>query len=45
MGCFCKKNLNDEEEVKFEKENELNEVSKIIDKDNLNYSNINNINN
>ena len=45
MGCTCKKNLNNEEEIKFEKENELNEASKTKDKENLNYSNINNMNN
>ena len=43
MGCSCRKNLN-EEEIRIEKGNDLKEVSNIIDKENLNYSNNNNNN-
>ena len=42
MGCSCKKNLNNEEEIKFDKENELNEASKLVDKENTYYKNISN---
>ena len=43
MGCSCKKNLH-EEEIRIEKVNGLKEVSKIIEKENLNYNNNNNNN-